>query len=196
MRFRSRRTQVGDEPAGALEGEEAPPSFLRTVGIDELTGLVDREQAFKRIEALLQTDVVTVALFDIRGFVWVNHDLGHRAADIALRSVARVIALHASPDDVVARIGGDEFLVARSGTCRQQLDLLQQAVVGAEAMRVVCEVERSNGVRTLAEIQVGLAANVGIIDRLAAIEQVDRGLYGRRADAPRTRVVVHPDAYS
>jgi diguanylate cyclase (GGDEF)-like protein/PAS domain S-box-containing protein len=83
---------------------------------DVLTGLPDREQfglalaeATERGRATPGT--VAVVLIDLDRFKAVNNSLGHQGGDQVLVLVGRRLAAAALPDEMVARFGGDEYLV-------------------------------------------------------------------------------------
>ena len=83
---------------------------------DPLTGLFNRALVYERIEQALvhardDGTVMAVMLVDIDDFKIINDSLGHEAGDRALVRIANRLAAAARPGDVVARVGGDEFLV-------------------------------------------------------------------------------------
>jgi diguanylate cyclase (GGDEF)-like protein len=83
---------------------------------DPLTGLHNRALAYERIEQALargQEDgtYTAVMLVDIDDFKIINDSLGHEAGDRALVRIANRLSAAARPQDTVARVGGDEFLV-------------------------------------------------------------------------------------
>lgn len=82
---------------------------------DALTGLPNRALFFERLEAALADDGDTsrigVCYLDLDGFKAVNDSLGHAVGDQLLVAVAeRLQKCVTTPDQVVARIGGDEFV--------------------------------------------------------------------------------------
>lgn len=82
---------------------------------DPLTGLANRDLLFERMERLFDRRPrpgITVAFIDLDRFKAVNDRLGHHAGDRLLVHVADELRAAVRQDDVVARIGGDEFVVA------------------------------------------------------------------------------------
>lgn len=88
--------------------------------IDPLTGLLNRrgiehmELALHR-RALREQQFVFVMFCDIDGLKYVNDTDGHGAGDVLLSAVSRALTQAVRPDDLVARWGGDEFLVIGLG---------------------------------------------------------------------------------
>jgi diguanylate cyclase (GGDEF)-like protein len=83
---------------------------------DPLTGLLNRRalmNAFhrERLRALRNRSSITLVICDIDRFKQVNDSYGHGAGDDVIRLVARELQRSSRGSDVVARIGGDEFLV-------------------------------------------------------------------------------------
>jgi diguanylate cyclase (GGDEF)-like protein/PAS domain S-box-containing protein len=81
---------------------------------DALTGLYNRayfEEEIARLEGSRQYPVSIIAC-DLDGLKQINDQFGHDAGDRAIKAAAKVLGLHTfRKEDVVARIGGDEFIV-------------------------------------------------------------------------------------
>ncbi|WP_122075940.1 bifunctional diguanylate cyclase/phosphodiesterase [Pseudophaeobacter sp. EL27] len=87
---------------------------------DPLTGLANRRSLQKKLERRLHelntnSSAITVMHIDLDLFKEINDTLGHAAGDHVLQQVARTLAELAADDDLVARVGGDEFLIIRTG---------------------------------------------------------------------------------
>ena len=92
----------------------------RRATTDELTGLVNRRE-FERMaeEMLLAADRfengICVMLIDLNGFKQINDTLGHQFGDLVLEAVAERLTSAVRDTDVVARWGGDEFVILLPG---------------------------------------------------------------------------------
>ncbi len=83
---------------------------------DQLTGLPNRHFFHKKLkQILLKTaeshEIVAVLFIDVSNFSCVNDTLGHVIGDRILKIMADRISLCITPNDVIARINGDEFAV-------------------------------------------------------------------------------------
>jgi diguanylate cyclase (GGDEF)-like protein len=83
---------------------------------DEVTGLYNRRFFSLRLEEEISryrrfNHPVSVVLLDLDGFKAVNDDMGHQVGDTTLRDVGQILMRHSRGINVVARFGGDEFVV-------------------------------------------------------------------------------------
>ncbi len=83
------------------------------VNHDFLTGLPNRKYLLERLAALLnqQYTAFAVLFLDLDGFKKINDERGHANGDWVLQHVARLLKEVLAKDQMVARIGGDEFIV-------------------------------------------------------------------------------------
>jgi diguanylate cyclase (GGDEF)-like protein len=159
-------------------------------GHDPLTGLLNRRGLRAALTATSADGTVAgigatgAVLLDVDHFKAVNDTLGHDAGDAVLVRVAAVLSATARPTDLVARVGGEEFLVIVTGT-----DLTAAAALG-ERLRAAVAADGSGPPVT---VSVGVAfcsPEPGVpclVDELQS--RADRLLY-RAKEAGRDRVCV------
>ena len=84
---------------------------------DTLTGLRNRRAMDQELATVLATGVPFALMHaDLDFFKDVNDTLGHAAGDLVLQEVARIMVDETRATDVVARVGGDEFVILVRGT--------------------------------------------------------------------------------
>lgn len=143
----STRERLNEENRRALELEaqvKALESALRQlsdeVATDALTQVANRRglmQQFEVEKARLDREGTTLAvgLLDIDNFKRLNDSLGHNVGDQALVSLATQVRASLRPVDVLARFGGEEFVVLLPGTpvgeAQQALTRLQRKLSAA-----------------------------------------------------------------
>ncbi len=80
---------------------------------DHLTGLYNRrffEEELRRLDTARNLPL-TVVMADVNGLKLINDAFGHTAGDLLLATVAKILKREARADDIIARMGGDEFLL-------------------------------------------------------------------------------------
>lgn len=149
---------------------------------DELTGLLNRRGfgfAAERSVRIAQRLNESCAFFciDINGLKWINDNLGHHVGDKAIRSVAHVLADSTRDSDVVARMGGDEFVILALVKEAGETDILLNRVrSGLERLSFGLKIKRPLSVS--AGHVVVRSRDVDDIDRLLKV--ADERMYDEK----------------
>ncbi len=112
---------VGLEMGAALENARLYSIARQMADIDSVSGLLNHRAIQQRFDLAFEhaTDrgePLTVLMLDLDNFKHFNDTYGHIAGDRLLRQVARLVREGVRPHDVVARYGGDEFMVLMPDT--------------------------------------------------------------------------------
>jgi diguanylate cyclase (GGDEF)-like protein len=108
--------QAGHWLAAMLALSQRYDQLRSLAATDELSGAYNRRYFTKFMTRLLeraeeQRFRVTLLLFDIDDFKKYNDQFGHASGDAIIRELVKLLRLCTRADDLVARIGGDEFAV-------------------------------------------------------------------------------------
>jgi len=103
---------------------------------DELTGLFNRRYFYAEAERMLAEGCkINLALFDLDDFKSVNDSHGHLAGDQILRDVGALFLSSTRADDLIARYGGDEFVLVTTQVTLNEV-LCLAARLNAEIARL------------------------------------------------------------
>lgn len=116
-RFSADEAQTLKDFAALVDDELASSA---KINVDELTKIANRrglQQVASHLLPLCERNNLAVELlfFDLDGFKALNDKFGHKAGDEALITFAKLLLKGFRNSDVVARIGGDEFVVMMAG---------------------------------------------------------------------------------
>ncbi len=160
---------------------------------DHLTGLLKRSALDREIQSALDasTESAGALLFaDLDRFKQVNDSLGHSAGDDLLRAVATTMTDAVRGEDVVARIGGDEFAIWLPG------QIERETVLGV-ATRII---EALEDPFTVQGHTVYVGASIGVVldtegydEAEDVLQDADIAMY-RAKDSPDQSIVVHTPA--
>ncbi|WP_235285003.1 GGDEF domain-containing protein [Thalassospira sp. HJ] len=160
---------------------------------DFLTGVLMRgaflEQGQSRIDsAVSKKDAFAVLVMDLDRFKTINDTHGHAVGDSLLTEVARVIRDSLRTDDLVARLGGEEFAVLASGISSAEAECLANTICEKVA---ALRVPVPNAAEVCTTISIGMLHRQGeehaMLDDL--INEADRAMY-KAKETGRNRIVV------
>ena len=171
----------------------------REARTDGLTGVANRVGALDALEhaaglASQRGTGLGVCFCDLSGFKTINDELGHEAGDRVLQTVARRLVDSARPGDVVARWGGDEFIVILGDV---ESDDAVRAVASRLAAAVGGDPIGIGGTTRDVSLSVGSSwhAPTLLIDADDLIGRADQDMYRHRAEQVR-RARAEGDALS
>ena len=159
---------------------------------DGLTGLHNRRYGDEQLRASLawarrHHEPLAVLLVDVDRFKAVNDRHGHAGGDAVLRAVAERLRGTARAEDVVARWGGEEFLVVSREAEPERAGLL------AERMRTTVSTSPVEADDLSVPVTVSVGVVAGLVGAATTAEdllaEADRNLYRAKAEG-RDRVVV------
>ena len=162
---------------------------LRLAVTDPLTGLYNRRYATRKLAQIAGAgDAYGLLMLDLDHFKKINDLHGHAAGDDVLTHISDALSANLRDSDLLARIGGEEFLVALPGATRAQ------AVATAERLRKIIDRTRipmsKGGAALRVTMSIGLFHSDGAaieVDELLA--RADTALYRSKAHG-RNRVSV------
>ncbi|WP_172293441.1 diguanylate cyclase [Pseudoruegeria sp. HB172150] len=170
---------------------------LKMAVTDPLTGLFNRGYAMNRMEVIAREarragECFAVMMLDLDRFKTINDTFGHAAGDAVLVEVARRMSGCLRNGDLLARIGGEEFLaVVRNAA-------LDDARTTANRIR--CAIAEPSVELPNSAGSVTVTASIGLVtsdlyqaETAKMLEAADRALYAAKADG-RNLVMVQSNA--
>ncbi|MGB1263567.1 MAG: diguanylate cyclase [Cognaticolwellia sp.] len=126
---------------------------------DSLTGLANRRFAFEYAELQLvqnkkDNHPFSLIVFDIDFFKAVNDTYGHAGGDLALVSITKVASKYVRDQDILGRVGGEEFLLALPNTSASKAFTVAQRIREGIEME---DIEINN-------INVNITASFGVAE--------------------------------
>ena len=175
----TRRLADSERQLRAREGD-----LIRMVATDPLTGLLTRAAFNEQVEEIHPETRVAIAMLDVDRFKQVNDQFGHDAGDRALIHFARLIGGGVRQGDIVARAGGDEFIILFPDTGESDAETVCQRLAATLARQPLALDE---------QVLLELRMSCGVAERRdgetieAAIRRADQALYAAKG-AGRARV--------
>lgn len=194
--FLARRTQPFDEMdadivravavdiGGALRSVRMVSEARKLADRDPVTGLFNHRSVYKRLYSELERHQkeggsLAILMLDLDNFKLFNDTYGHPAGDEVLKRVAGVLRRTCREQDIVARYGGDEFMVLLPETT------LKQAVKSAERIQAALAKERFR-CEDSCLLPIGFSYGVAVYpddapDALELVATADANLYQSKA---------------
>lgn len=165
--------------------EEENEKLRTLVYRDSLTGLRNRRYFTERLEEeVLRTartgGELSIISIDVNGFKCLNDSRGHSAGDSALLAVARLLESSLRAEDLVCRVGGDEFIVLMP-----QIDE-RGAQITANRLRKLSTALMAVGLDSR-PLSFGVAARVEGDSEFSLMSRADARMYEDKAACRKAR---------
>lgn len=118
----------------ALKGAELVSTIQMLSVTDELTGLLNRRGFFQFVSSRLRhlrrtRDVMPIVMFmDMDGLKAINDTYGHKEGDVAIAAYAKILIGALREEDIIGRMGGDEFTVFSTVRSRENGDMVVKRI--------------------------------------------------------------------
>ncbi len=178
------------------DNAKAQASLLRAARLDSLTGLPNRSLMLEHITQAIQESwkskrQPTVLFIDVDRFKNINDSLGHMTGDDVLSAVAKRLTNAVTPDAIVGRISGDEFVVLDPSTeTSTQAVLLAERVLDAFREHMAL---RQGDMFVSASIGVAMAEDDEQLTAEDLLRRADTAMY-RAKDAGRNCIALYDDS--
>lgn len=166
----------------AIEKQEKLEEIRLKAMIDPLTGLINRREMMKMYDLFSQHAKATneeflLAIFDIDRLKYVNDTYGHNIGDKVIKQFAFTVKSNTRENDVIARIGGDEFVGLFKGISEELLN--DRIIEWQKNMRISPIVYKKNEIVTEFSYGVVSYPKDGMIYE-EILEKADKKLYKQK----------------
>jgi len=162
---------------------------------DPLTGLPNRTLFFERLDLVLASgrDRVGLCFLDLDGFKAINDTLGHDVGDGLLKAIGGRLAERMGDEHLVARMGGDEFVVLVEA-CTGADEVVRVAQAALAAVREPLQ---------LGSQEISVSASVGVVEAAVAgstaaelMKAADTTLYWAKAEGRNRWAIFDPERHA
>jgi len=179
------------------EAERVVDDRLRLAMLDPMTGLFNRRYALQYLENTSRkrgTEIrsVTVMMLDLDNFKSINDTFGHQTGDGVIIETSRRLKRNLRSADLVARVGGEEFMVVLCDTPMQQAITIAKRMCSQINACPFQPAPQENPFDVSISIGVAFAKN-NLFTPEQLIHYADRALYQSKGQG-RNRVTVLPIA--
>lgn len=150
---------------------------------DQLTGLYNRrffEEELKRLDHSRNLPL-SLIMIDVNGLKLTNDAFGHKAGDQLLKRISETLKRACRADDIISRVGGDEFAVILPNTYEREA----KSFVG----RIYMEAKKEDINHIVVSLSAGCGTKTNINENVEkALKRAEDGMYKRKlSESPAMR---------
>lgn len=142
---------------------------------DQLTGLYNRrfyEEELRRLDTDRNLPI-SIIMADANGLKLINDGFGHKAGDLMLKKIGHILKKNCRREDVVARIGGDEFALILPKTDKKRVE------------EIIHKIEKDMGKEKIVALDLSVSIGYGIKDNIntrieGVINMADTQMYRKK----------------
>ena len=158
--------------------EEAAKQAITAAETDQLTGIANRRKLLATVDrqvgiALVRAIPLSCAMIDIDHFKSINDQYGHAVGDRVLQALVATAKGALRADDLIGRLGGEEFVVVLPDTAEDQA-----ALVGERIRSAIAET-RIEGLPTIT-VSIGVATHTADCCAADLLAKADAALYAAK----------------
>jgi diguanylate cyclase (GGDEF)-like protein len=168
--------------------EKQGQELLKLATVDPLTGLLNRRELDNQVAKILShakrnKSSVALIVIDIDLFKNINDNYGHAFGDDVLKGLAKILYNKHREHDIVARFGGEEFIIVFPDVNKKN------ALKLAETIRLNIEKNKINGINITASIGVSTTSK-NSYDFNNLFKEADSALYTAKKEG-RNRTILY-----
>jgi two-component system cell cycle response regulator len=190
-------TTIARELGGALRMATLVEESRWMATTDALTGLLNRraflESTSREVaRAKRYNEALSVILLDVDHFKHINDKRGHAAGDLVLSAVGKLLNGSLRTCDIVARWGGEEFVLVLPSTSLERAEDVAERVRAELASATIVD---GNGDAVPVTASFGVAAYSGAETLEQVIDRADRAMYLAKSGGRNRVVCDNPGAF-
>ncbi len=142
---------------------------------DALTGLINKESVTMMLEAMCMSEAGILLMVDLDSFKLVNDIYGHDCGDKILKAFAAILRSEFRSNDIIGRVGGDEFLVFLKGAANESLISKSVRRMNEKLLKDACTI-LGKEMNIPLGVSVGAAFSEGNTDFDSLFKMADKAL--------------------
>lgn len=161
---------------------------------DDLTDLPNRKLLDRHIEKALARSKrhnhnFILMFIDLDDFKLVNDTMGHEAGDLLLKEVVKRLNENIREEDLISRIGGDEFIIVFEDTSMEEIEAIAQRIIDFVSLPYMINEKEA---KVSVSIGVSMYPNDGE-DKETLIEHADKAMYFAKNNGKNSYKIYDPE---